>query len=195
MFIVFEGGEGVGKSSQIRLLAKELERRGLSFITTKEPGGTETGKMIKKILLKKNIPPILELFLFLADRKANVDEVIVPAIKSNKIVISDRFSLSTLAYQGYGRGFDIGFLERLNREVSLGINPDITFLIDVPPSEALSRKNVRDRFQMEDIAFHKRVREGYLSLSMKDKKIKVIEGERTKEKIHRIVMEELEKIL
>lgn len=194
MFVVFEGGEAVGKSSQIKLLERALKKRGLSFRTTKEPGGTETGTRIKKMLLAENIPPILELFLFLADRKANVDEVIKPALLSKKIVICDRFSLSTFAYQGYGRGFPIDFLQRLNREIIEEITPDRTFLIDMAPEEALLRKNKKDRFEMEEIAFHKRVRMGYLSLAEGDKRIKVIDGRKTKEEIHKIVMEELKLI-
>lgn len=191
MLVVFEGGEGVGKSSQIRLLEKALQKKGIPFIKTKEPGGTETGKKIKRILLKKAIPPLAELFLFLADRKIHIEEVIKPALFSKRMVICDRFSLSTLAYQGYGRGLNIDFLQRLNIETNDGIAPDITFLIDLPPDVALIRKNKNDRFQMEDIAFHKRVREGYLSFAKKDKTIKVIDGKKSKEEINKIVMEKL----
>lgn len=194
MFIVFEGGEGVGKSSQIRFLEKVLKKRGIPFITTKEPGGTETGKIIKRLILKKNLPPLAELFLFLADRKSHIDEVIKPALDSQKMVISDRFSLSTLAYQGYGRGLDLDFLQRLNREIDNGIVPDITFLIDLPCEEALIRKHKKDRFESEDIAFHRMVRKGYLSLAKEDKRIKVIDGKKSKREINKIIMERLNDI-
>ncbi|MEW6680910.1 MAG: dTMP kinase [bacterium] len=195
MFVVFEGGEGVGKSSQIKLLAEKLRKKGIPFITTKEPGGTREGKIIRRMLLGKKNSEILELFLFLADRKSHIDNVIKPALKSGKIVLCDRFFLSTIAYQGYGRGLDVGFIERLNNEVISCLSPDITFLIDLPPEKALFRKNIKDRFEMEDISFHKKIRKGYLLLSKKYKKIKVISGAKSKEEIHQIVMEEVEKFL
>jgi dTMP kinase len=177
-FITFEGGDGTGKSTQIRLLERHLIAQGKSCLTTREPGGTSLGQLLRQILLEGGNRPIsssTELFLYLADRAQHVDEVIAPAIAQGKIVLSDRHTDSTVAYQGYGRGFDVQLLLSLNRIASQGLTPDITFLLDCPVELGLSRTVHRragsmtvksnDRFENEKLEFHEKVRQGFLDLA------------------------------
>ena len=177
-FITFEGGDGTGKSTQIKLLQRHLIAEGKSCLTTREPGGTPLGQLLRKILLQSGNHPIsssTELFLYLADRAQHVHEVIAPAITQGKIVLSDRHTDSTVAYQGYGRGFDVQLLLSLNRIASQGLTPDITFLLDCPVQLGLSRTIHRrsgpliaegaDRFENENLEFHEKVRQGFLDLA------------------------------
>jgi dTMP kinase len=177
-FITFEGGDGTGKSTQIRLLERHLTAQGKSCLTTREPGGTSLGQLLRKILLERGNRPLsssTELFLYLADRAQHVHEVIAPAITQGKIVLSDRHTDSTVAYQGYGRGFDVQLLLSLNRIASQDLTPDITFLLDCPVELGLSRTVHRrsgpskaksvDRFENENLEFHERVRQGFLDLA------------------------------
>jgi dTMP kinase len=177
-FITFEGGDGTGKSTQIKLLERHLTAQGKSCLTTREPGGTSLGQLLRKILLESGKHPIsssTELFLYLADRAQHVHEVIAPAITHGKIVLSDRHTDSTVAYQGYGRGFDVQLLLSLNRIASQGLTPDITFLLDCPVELGLSRMVHRrsgpskgegaDRFENENLEFHEKVRQGFLDLA------------------------------
>jgi dTMP kinase len=177
-FITFEGGDGTGKSTQIRLLEKHLIAQGKTCLTTREPGGTSLGQLLRQILLESGNRPIgssTELFLYLADRAQHVHEVIAPAIAQGKIVLSDRHTDSTVAYQGYGRGFDLKLLLGLNRIASEGLTPDITFLLDCPVELGLSRTvhrrsdplkaKTNDRFENENLEFHEKVRQGFLDLA------------------------------
>ncbi len=177
-FITFEGGDGTGKSTQIRFLERHLIAQGKSCLTTREPGGTSLGQLLRSILLESGNRPIsssTELFLYLADRAQHVHEVIAPAIAQGKIVLSDRHTDSTVAYQGYGRGFDLQLLLSLNRIASQGLTPDITFLLDCPVELGLSRTVRRrsvsatvkgdDRFENEKLEFHEKVRQGFLDLA------------------------------
>jgi dTMP kinase len=177
-FITFEGGDGTGKSTQIILLERHLTAQGKSCLTTREPGGTSLGQLLRKILLESGNRPIsspTELFLYLADRAQHVYEVIAPAIAQGKIVLSDRHIDSTVSYQGYGRGFDVQLLLSLNRIASQGLTPDITFLLDCPVELGLSRTVHRrsgpskaqrtDRFENENLEFHEKVRQGFLDLA------------------------------
>ncbi len=177
MLVTFEGIEGSGKSTQAKLLYDRLKDLGVDCILTKEPGATYIGQKIREILLipqKERITKDAELFLYLADRAQHIEHVIKPALKEKKIVIVDRFTDSTIAYQGYGRGISIEFLEMLNKKVTDNIEPDITFLLDLDPEEGLRRAKARNtlntksslevRFEEEKIEFHKRVREGYLNI-------------------------------
>jgi dTMP kinase len=177
-FITFEGGDGTGKSTQIRLLERHLIAQGKSCLTTREPGGTSLGQLLRKILLESGNRPIsssTELFLYLADRAQHVHEVIAPAIMQGKIVLSDRYTDSTVAYQGYGRGFEVQLLLTLNRVASQGVTPDFTFLLDCPVELGLSRTIYRrsdpsiakndDRFENENLEFHEKVRRGFLELA------------------------------
>jgi dTMP kinase len=170
-FIVFEGGDGAGKSTQARLLFRRLARQGCRVVLTREPGGTPVGRAARRWLKGgSGITPLAELLLFAAARAENVDRVIAPALETQHTVICDRFTGSTLAYQGYGRGLDMELIHQLNALATRGLRPDLTILLDMPPEPGLARKrrSDRDRFESEDVEFHRRVREGYRSLASRD---------------------------
>jgi dTMP kinase len=193
MFIVLEGVEGAGKSLIAKLLSDELTKRGYSVLVTREPGGTEIGDVMREILLKENfqISPLTELLLFLVARADHIEKVIKPALEAERIVVCDRFFHSSIAYQGYGRGLEVGLVERLDREVRRGVVPDIVFLLDLPEEEGLKRKKRIDRLEKESLSFHKRVREGYLLLSEKQPYIKKIDATKSPHS----VLQEILKIL
>ena len=176
-FITFEGGDGTGKTTQIQALEGYLRDQKRACVVTREPGGTALGKLLRQVLLEvgdSDIGAPTELFLYLADRAQHVKEVILPAIAAEKLVLCDRFTDSTLAYQGYGRGLDLNWLRKLN-EMAGAITPDLTFLFDCPVEIALARTAQRraqvptaheeDRFEREKLAFHERVRQGFLELA------------------------------
>ena len=177
-FITFEGGDGTGKTTQIRGLEGYLRDRSCTCVVTREPGATALGKLLRDVLLKvgdAEIASSTELFLYLADRAQHVKEVILPAMASGKLVLCDRFTDSTLAYQGYGRGLDLDWLRKLNEMAAAQITPDLTFLFDCPVEIGLARAAQRgahstiapreDRFEREKLAFHERVRRGFLELA------------------------------
>jgi dTMP kinase len=177
-FITFEGGDGTGKSTQIRLLEAYLTEHGKNCVTTREPGGTWLGELLRPVLLQpgnRNISSPTELFLYLADRAQHVHEVISPAIARGQIVLCDRYTDSTLAYQGYGRGIDLQLLVRLNEIATGALKPDITFLLDCPVEIGLLRiarrqasvpeHRGKDRFENEKVQFHEKVRQGFLDLA------------------------------
>jgi len=173
LFITFEGGEGCGKTTQAKALCRRLIRQNIPVILIHEPGGTQVGERIRRLLKEsRNIPilPLTELLLFNASRAQLVNQVIKPALAEGKIVICDRFTDSTIAYQHYGRGLDLEVVEEINKVASQGLTPDLTFLLDIAPDIGLSRKEdgIRDRFQSEDLDFHRRVREGFHNLAMQD---------------------------
>jgi len=209
--ISFEGGDGSGKTTQIKLLEAYLSARGQACLPTREPGGTPLGRMIRQALLEvgeKEISPPTELFLYLADRAQHVQEVIHPALKNGRIVLCDRFTDSTLAYQGYGRRVDLDMLRRLNQVASRGITPDLTFLLDCPVEIGLSRTAQRvasersarrreDRFEREKIEFHERVRRCFLELARAEPaRIHVVDASRpiqeVQDEIRKIVDAKLE---
>jgi len=171
VFITFEGPEGCGKSTHARLLFSYLKRKGHSCIFTREPGGTAAGEKIRKILLRRDgmrVNDTCELFLFEASRSQIVDEVIIPALRKDKIVICDRFFDATTAYQGCASGFDTGLVEGLNSLASKGLQPDITILLDIETREGFRRalKGRRpDRMESKSLGFHRKVRGGYLRLA------------------------------
>jgi dTMP kinase len=170
VFVTFEGIEGSGKSTQAKLLFEELLKRGFTVTLTREPGGTPAAEEIRNVLLtekQEKFPPIAEVFLYEAARAFHVENLIKPALERGSVVICDRFTDSTLAYQGFGRGISLEFLKELNEKATGGIKPDLTFLLDLPVEEAfkrLRRKNL-DRIESESLSFHKRVREGFLSIA------------------------------
>ena len=169
-FVTFEGGDGTGKTTQIRALENYLSARGRVCLVTREPGGTSLGRLIREVLLQvgeREIAPSTELFLYLADRAQHVQEVIAPALKAKKIVLCDRFTDSTLAYQGYGRGIDLAQLKGFNAVADGGVRPNLTFLLDCPVALGLARTGERqvqagqarqDRFEREKREFHEKVR-------------------------------------
>jgi dTMP kinase len=180
LFITFEGIEGCGKTTQIKLLTPWLKERGYAVCVTYEPGDTFLGQEIRKILLSPNFSPAkeTELLLYLADRAEHVEKVIHPALKENKIVLCDRYHDSTLAYQGYGRGLELAWVNNLFKQLKWP-KPDLTFLLDCPVEVGLRRLKHRalDRIEGEKKAFHQRVREGFLSLAQREpERIKVIDA-------------------
>lgn len=174
-FVTLEGIEGSGKSTQVALLADALRLRGDPVTVTREPGGTRAGELIRAIFLDSSISleNTAELLLVLADRAQHVREKLRPALETGQIVISDRYYDSTIAYQGYGRGLDLKLVRELNRLASDGITPDLTILLDCPPETGLARTKVRahsaararDRFEGEQLEFHRRVRDGFRAIA------------------------------
>ncbi len=179
-FITFEGIEGSGKSTQIALLANYLSTLGKSVTLTREPGGTSIGDQIRKILLdpaNTSLDPKAELLLYAAGRAQHLAAVIVPGRSAGWIVLCDRFSDATLAYQGYGRGLDFGLIKSLDRIVTDDIRPDLTILLDIDAATGLARARGRNsrggleaeaRFENEHLSFHERVRQGYLVLASQE---------------------------
>ena len=175
MFLTVEGVEGAGKSTFIGLMEAELVKRGIPFLRTREPGGCALGRQIRPLLLDaaQKVDARAELFLFLADRAQHVADTIRPALARGEWVICDRYADSTIAYQGYGRGMDVELLQSLNDCATGGLWPDITFLLDLPAEVGLSRALARNgregltqsegRFEAEALAFHQRIREGFLA--------------------------------
>jgi dTMP kinase len=178
--IVFEGIDFTGKSTQVELLADRLVQRGYDVVTTREPGGTAVGESVRQILLSREnsaLLPLSELLLFIISRAQHTAEVIEPALKRGAVVLASRYRLSSLAYQGYGRGIDLGLIRRLNDVATGGRQPDVTFLIDLPAETALNRKRGKgDRIESETYSFYQRVRQGYLELMGNDPHIHRIDG-------------------
>ncbi|RLE28428.1 dTMP kinase [Candidatus Acetothermia bacterium] len=166
LFVVLEGPDASGKSTQLRLLSQELSRRGVPHVTTREPGGTPLGQELRRILLDpgREIRPLTELLLMVADRHEHVEGVVRPALRAGRWVLCSRYTLSTLAYQGYGRGVDLKLLNQLNQLATGGLEPDYVFLLDLPPQVAYQRTRIRDRFEGEGLAFFTQVRAAYLEL-------------------------------
>ena len=171
IFITFEGIEGSGKSTISKMIYEELLGRSISVIYTYEPGDTPLGREIRQTLLNpdyKGMEPLTEILLYLADRVEHVNKIIKPSLEKGTMVISDRFSDSTIAYQGFARGFPINQLKELDRIVRAEVKPDITILLDLDVKEGLKRNrgvNKIDRFELEDVEFHEMVRKGFLTLA------------------------------
>ncbi len=201
LFITFEGTEGSGKSTQANLLCEWLTEKGQPCIFTREPGGTEIGETIRRILLNpihSKLSVKAEVLLFLAARAQLTNEVILPAIQQGKIVISDRYSDSTFAYQIFGRNLPQRPIMIFNRFATAGLKPDITFWVDIPVSAGLDRARQTDidRFEAEDISYHLRVREGYLKLAKRARgRIKIIDGKKKIEQIQNEIREKTKKLL
>lgn len=172
MFLSFEGGEGAGKSTQIQALSAWLQAEGKPVLVTRQPGGTNYGQRIRHLILDHHpsevLSPRAELFLYLADRAHHVDTVIRPALAAGQIVLCDRYADSTLAYQGYGRGLDLKELTTLNHLATGGLQPDLTFWLDLDPAlgqERIGERPGKDRLESEALAFHQQVRQGYAALA------------------------------
>lgn len=201
LFITFEGGEGSGKSLQTQALYKELTRRKISVILVHEPGSTAVGERLTRLLKwaqTTNISSLTELMLFNASRAQLIDEVIRPALDAGKIVICDRFTDSTVVYQGYGRGLDIDVINTINNTATGNVKPDLKVLLDIPVSEGFARKKgqAHDRFEKEEKAFHERVREGYLKLAAAEpQRWLVVDGRLSKQQIQDIILEKVTGLL
>jgi len=187
IFISFEGIEGCGKSTHIQLLADSLRVHGHTVVLTREPGGTALGQTLRKLLLDPStaLAPGAEVLMMLADRAQHIQEIIAPALNARQIVLCDRFLDSTTAYQGYGRNIDRGLLGQLNLFACAGYMPDLTLLLDVPVTEGLLRAQKRrgngtaDHFEAESVAFHERVRDGFLAIARNDsQRVFVVEATR-----------------
>jgi dTMP kinase len=200
LFITFEGIEGCGKTTQIGYLTSYLEGTHRPFLLTREPGGTKVGEKIRQILLSSEnagIEPMAELFLYAAARVQHIRRIILPALQAGKIVLCDRFADATFAYQGYGRGIDGEWIEKLHCRIMDNITPDMTFLLDLPVEEGLQRAVKRmekhavkeDRFEKEALDFHRRVREGYLALAKREpKRIIILDGMKDEQILHREII-------
>lgn len=173
LFVTLEGVEGCGKSTQLKLLSKYLVEKGIDHVVTREPGGTEIGDKIRKILLdvsNSNMEPLTELLLYAASRAQHVLEIIEPALKSGRVVLCDRFYDSTIAYQGHARGIEPELVNRSILIATAGRKPDLTFLLDIPAEVGIERATKKgiDRLEKEDLIFHKRVRQGFLKLAKEE---------------------------
>ena len=200
--ISFEGGDGSGKTTQIRLLENHLTRRQTTWLSTREPGGTTLGKLLRRVLtegVQEEIGRETELFLYLADRAQHVRQVIEPALREKKLILCDRFTDSTLAYQGYGRGMDRSLIRQVSGLATAGLQPDLTILLDCPVELGLGRAARRssgggsaDRFEMENKEFHERVRQGFLEMArMEPQRFVVLDGSRSPDEVH----EEIKRIM
>lgn len=197
LFITFEGPDGCGKTTQMKLLAEYLEKKGEEVVLTREPGGKGLGEKVREILLNYDgeVSDRCESFLFLADRAQNIDIIVNPAVKAGKIVLCDRHIDSTVAYQGYGRGLDIERINMLNNLATNGKKPDLTFVFDVDVETSMKRVGKeKDRMESAGIDFHNRVRQGYLELAKQEpQRIKVIDATKSIEEIHDEVINILKK--
>lgn len=176
-FIVVEGIEGSGKSTQLRMLAARIRDAGTSVVVTREPGGTALADKVRAILLdphEEGMDPIAELFLYSASRRQHVVEVVRPTLEAGVLLLSDRYSDATIAYQGYGRGLSLEMLERVTEWATEAIHPDLTIIYDLEEGVGIERARARNesqgmhresRLEAEDLQFHRRVREGYLALA------------------------------
>ncbi len=193
LFITFEGGEGCGKSTQANALYRKLRRKNLPAVLIHEPGGTTLGEQIRKMLKRKteNIHPQTELLLFAASRTQLVADVIQPALKKGEIVICDRFSHSTTAYQGYGRGLDLGTVQMVNNLATQNVKPNIVIFLDLSPAEGLARRGkLLDRFELQELSFHRQVRQGYLKMAAGEPdRWLVVDATLPKKKISEIIWE------
>jgi dTMP kinase len=183
-FITFEGIDGCGKTTQLRMLERYLRSRDIPFLSTREPGGTELGKTIRAALLNvshHHLEPLAELLLYAADRAQHTRELILPALAAGQTVLSDRFYDATTAYQGYGRGFDLELIAKLNELATSGLKPDRTLIFDLDVAAGLNRvqrrsdlpngegaEDAADRLDREPLEFHERVRRGYHEIAARE---------------------------
>lgn len=204
--ITFEGGEGSGKSTQAKKLFEHLVRNDIPAIHTREPGGTEEAEKIRSILVtgsQNKISPLTEVFLHSAARIEHLNKVILPAIAEGKIVVCDRFFDSTVAYQGYGHGVSLKTIEAINKIVAGDFQPDLTFIFDIDAKSGLARSTKRhgieksdeNRYENIELAFHKRLRNGFLAIAGKENRCVVLNAEEDIETLHKEVVELVEKKL
>jgi dTMP kinase len=199
MFITFEGIDFCGKSTQAELLKKYFENNGQKVILIREPGGTIISEKVREILLDKNNSEMkieTEFLLFSSSRSQLVREIIIPALKENNVVISDRFHDSSTAYQGYGRGLDIDIINQINSFAISNLIPDITFFIDTPVEVCLQRRAKKskielDRIELSSLSFYQKVRNGYLKIAKSDSRFRIVNGSLNIEEIHNIIIKEI----
>lgn len=199
LFITLEGADGCGKTTQLNLLKEYLTSNGYEIVVTREPGGKGLGEKLREILLNYDgeVSDRCEAFLYLADRAQNIDTIIKPAINSGKIVLCDRHTDSSVAYQGYGREQNIDNINMLNELAVNGVHPDLTIVFDIDTETSMARVGAeKDRLESAGIEFHKRVRNGYLEIAKKNpQRIKVVDASQTIEDVQRDVIKIVEEVL
>lgn len=193
LFITFEGGDGCGKTTQIKLLDEYLRSKGYKTLLTREPGSKGLGIKLREILLNYDgdVSPTCESFLFLADRAQHVDCIIKPALEEGVVVLCDRHTDSTVAYQGYGRGLDLEQIHNLNDIATNGLKPDLTIVLDVDVETSQNRVgSEKDRMESAGLEFFERVRKGFLEIAKQEpERVKVIDSTQTIEEIHKQILE------
>ncbi len=201
-FITFEGPEGSGKSTHIQKLASFLRARGRKVVVTREPGGTDLAAGIRQLLLEggEGLSSMAELFLYEADRAQHVAEVVLPALRKGHLVLCDRYTDSTVAYQGYGRGLSMKAVTGLNQIASQGVKPDLTILLDVPVERGLKlahrKKKRHDRLERAGLAFHNRVRKGFLALAKKEpKRFRVVQQQESIEETQLLIRKAIHAVI
>jgi dTMP kinase len=198
LFITFEGIEGAGKTTQIRLLREYFQTQGKTVFTTREPGGDPVAEALRAVVLAADAPvtPITELLVFLAARAQHAERVLLPHLQAGEIVLCDRYIDSTVAYQGYARGHDLEWVRRLNAFVTDNLTPALTILLDLPVESGLSRQSDRNRMEAETLDFHQRVREGYLSEArLFPERIRVVDAASSVEAIHAEILREVQEAI
>lgn len=203
VFISLEGIEGCGKSTQAKILSDYMSELGYCVVQTREPGGTPVAEKIREVLLdpkNQDLTSRTELLLYLASRSQHVEQLIMPALKKGKIVICERFSDSTRAYQGYARGLDMDMIETLIRIATGNLEPDLTIILDMEVKEGLLRaerfKNYKDRLESENLDFHNKVRRGYLEIAKNNpNRIKVISAKGSIDDIHLRIRQYIDELL
>lgn len=203
IFISFEGPDGAGKTTQVKLLDRHLRQKGYDVLVTREPGGTPVGEEIRKILLNRNnkdMDAVTEMYLYAASRAQHVKQVIKPALDKGGIVLCDRFVDSSIAYQGFGRGLGMDVVEAVNRYALGGIVPDLTLFFDIRPEDALARGRVRpegmDRLESEELEFHRRVYRGFCVLRERHAdRIKSVDASGSVDEVFKQVLELVEYLL
>lgn len=194
-FIVLEGPDRCGKSTQAKMLVNTLLAHGKDVVLTREPGGTLTAEQIRQIVLQPgvDIRPMAELFLYEASRAQHTQERILPALEEGKIVICERYTMSTCAYQGYGRGLDLKVIDTLNKIASLGITPDLTLVFLMSDKYFTERGEYlfSDRLEQEDLSFRQKMRKGYMALVKKTKHAHLIDADKNIDMIQAEVVEYL----
>ena len=197
LFITFEGVDGCGKTTQIKLLKEYFEKQGKTVLLTREPGAKGLGVKLREILLNYDgeVSPNCESFLFLADRAQHIDTIIRPAVERGEIVLCDRHTDSTVAYQGYGRGVDLDRINMLNDIATSGMKPDLTFIFDIDIETSMSRVGKeKDRMESAGVEFFKRVREGYLNIAKQEpNRVKLLNGSDKIEDIHAQILDIINK--
>jgi dTMP kinase len=200
-FITIEGCEGVGKSTQLKFLREYFDNIGVDAVFTREPGGTEIAEKIREVILdanNKEMTPTTELLLYAAARRQHTEELIIPAVKSGKVVVCDRYADSTTAYQGYARDLDKATVRALNEIAMAGVKIDVTLFLDLPPEKGFARKggaDSKDRLESEQLSFHDKVYEGYCAIADAEKdRVKRIDASKTAEEVFESIKEVLKNI-